>query len=79
MTQHELQQGLDALYRDLARAEAWDEETACRVFNTDSRAEIIEVIREEIALYEQLLDRPDEDTGMDYDALCSVLGLSRYA
>jgi ribosome maturation protein Sdo1 len=83
MTRYELEQGLNALYKDLKKAEDCDEETAKRVFNTDSKAEIIEVIKEEIGIYEAALKRFDdednEDDGMDYDAICAVQGLSRYA
>ncbi|OCR34479.1 hypothetical protein AC141_33650 [Bacteroides fragilis] len=58
-----------------------DEETACRVYNVDCKADIIEVIKEEIETYETILLGSDsgEDSSMDYDALCEVQGLSRYA
>ncbi|OCR43680.1 hypothetical protein AC239_08200 [Bacteroides fragilis] len=58
-----------------------DEETACRVYNVDCKADIIEVIKEEIETYETILlgSGSGEDSGMDYDALCEVQGLSRYA
>ena len=81
MTTYELEQGLNALRRDLVAVEGMDEETACRVYNVDCKADIIEVIKEEIATYETILSRSVviEDSGMDYDALCDVQGLSRYA
>ena len=81
MTTYELEQGLNALRRDLVAVEGMDEETACRVYNVDCKADIIEVIKEEIATYETILSRSVvvEDSGMDYDALCEVQGLSRYA
>ena len=81
MTRYELEQGLNALYRDLDNVQNMDEATACRVFNVDCKADIIEVIKEEIETYETILLGSDsgEDSGMDYDALCEVLGLSRYA
>ena len=81
MTQFELEQGLNALRKDLFAADSMDEATACRVFNVDCKADIIEVIKEEIATYETILSRSVvvEDSGMDYDALCEVQGLSRYA
>ena len=80
MTRYEIEQGLDALYRDLNNVQNMDEETACRVYNVDCKADIIEVIEEEIDTYETIL-KPDtgEDNGMDYDALCLIQGLSRYA
>lgn len=81
MTQFELEQGLNALRKDLFAADSMDEATACRVYNIDCKADIIEVIKEEIATYETILSRSVvvEDSGMDYDALCEVQGLSRYA
>ena len=80
MTQFELEQGLNALRKDLFAADSMDEATACRVYNVDCKADIIEVIKEEIATYETILSRSVvvEDSGMDYDALCEVQGLSRY-
>ena len=80
MTTYELEQGLNALYRDLETAESMDEETACKVYNVDCKAEIIEVIKEDIETYKAILGPDDcEDNGMDYDSLCMVQGLSRYA
>lgn len=81
MTQFELEQGLNALRKDLFAADSMDEATVCRVYNVDCKADIIEVIKEEIATYETILSRSVvvEDSGMDYDALCEVQGLSRYA
>ena len=80
MTRYEIEQGLDALYRDLNNVQNMDEETACKVYNVDCKADIIEVIEEEIDTYEAIL-KPDtgEDNDMDYDALCLIQGLSRYA
>lgn len=81
MTRYEIEQGLDALYRDLNNVQNMDEATARRVYNVDCKADIIEVIEEEIETYEAILSGPDtgEDNDMDYDALCMVQRLSRYA
>ncbi len=81
MTRYEIEQGLNALYRDLDNAQNRDEETARRVYNVDCKADIIDVIEEEINTYEAILSGPDtdEDNDMDYDALCLIQGLSRYA
>ena len=81
MTRYEIEQGLNALYRDLDNAQNMDEETARRVYNVDCKADIIDVIEEEINTYEAILSGPDtdEDKDMDYDALCLIQGLSRYA
>ena len=76
MTTYELQQGLNALYRDLETAESMDEETACKVYNVDCKAEIIEVIKEEIATYESLLSPEHQEMEMDYVALQRVQGMA---
>ena len=75
MTHYELEQGLNALYRDLDNVQKMDEATARRVYNVDCKADIIEVIQEEIETYQTILVLD----AMDYDALCMVQGLSRYA
>lgn len=81
MTRYEIEQGLNALYRDLDNVQSMDEETARRIYNVDCKADIIEVIEEEIETYETILSGQDtgEDNDMDYDALCLIQGLSRYA
>ena len=81
MTRYEIEQGLNSLYRDLDNIQNMDEETARRVYNVDCKADIIEVIEEEIDIYEAILSGPDtdEDNDMDYNALCLIQGLSRYA
>lgn len=55
MTRYEIEQGLDALYRDLDNVQNMDEETARRVYNVDCKADFIEVIEEEIDTYEAIL------------------------
>lgn len=75
MTTYELQQGLNALYRDLENANNMDEETACRIYNVDYKAEILEVIKEEIATYESLLIPESQEDKMDYAALQEVQGM----
>ena len=47
MTHYELEQGLNALYRDLDNIQNMDEATARRVYNVDCKADIIEVIQKE--------------------------------
>ena len=81
MTRYEIERELDSLYKDLEIAHNSDEQTVCRVFNADSKREAIQVITDEIDNYESALEEyslPDDD-GMDYDALCRVQGLARYA
>lgn len=80
MTNYEIQQHIDTLYRDLNNVKSMDEDTARRVYNVDFKAEIIEVMQEEIETYQAIIGLDTkEDDGMDYDALCMVQGLSRYA
>ena len=67
------------LYRDLNNVEGMDEETARRVYNVDCKSEIIEVIQDEIDTCKAIMQPDLEDDDMDYDALCEVQGLSRYA
>lgn len=81
MTRYEIERELDSLYKDLEIAHNSDEQTVCRVFNADSKREAIQVITDEIDNYESALEEyslPDDD-GMDYDALCRLQGLARYA
>lgn len=81
MTRYEIERELDSLYKDLEIAHNSDEQTVCRVFNTDSKKEAVQIITDSIDNYESALEEynlPDDD-GMDYDALCRVQGLARYA
>ena len=55
MTRYEIEQGLNALYKDLDNAENMDEATACRVYNVDCKADIIEAINDDIKIYEDIL------------------------
>lgn len=79
MTQYEIEREIEKQEADLNIVESSDEKTACFLFNAESKAELIEAIKDEIRFYRNLL-QPDiyEDDGMDYDALCQVQGLSRY-
>lgn len=77
MTRSEIENELDKLYKNLEIAHNADEETVCRLFNTDSKNEIIKVITDEIDTYEDLLKEFDipEDDGMDYIGLQLSQGL----
>ncbi len=81
MNAYTINQRLDSLYKELEVAHNNDEETVCMMFNADSKQEIIRLITDEIDSLEEALKGFDacEDDGMDYDALCQVQGLSRYA
>lgn len=81
MNAYTINQQLDSLYKDLEAAHNNDEETVCEMFNADSKKEAIQLITDEIDCLEAELKGFEtcEDDGMDYDALCAVQGLSRYA
>lgn len=61
MTRYEIEQELDELYKDLNTAYNSDEETACLLFNTDTKAEAIQVITDEIDYQEDWLKAMDEE------------------
>ena len=61
MTRYEIEQELDELYKDLNTAYNSDEETACLLFNTDTKAEAIQVITDEIDCHEDWLKAMDEE------------------
>ena len=61
MTRYEIEQELDELYKDLNTAYNSDEETACLLFNTDTKAEAIQVITDEIDCREDWLKAMDEE------------------
>ena len=82
MDRYDIEKQLDSLYQDLQIAYNADEQTVCLTFNVDTRREAVQLITDDIDYYEDMLAdlSPDEeDDGMDYDALCRVQGLSRYA
>ena len=75
MDRIQLQQGLDALYRDLENVRSMSEEEVCKKYNADCKSDIIEVIEEEVETYKRLLE-PIEDDKMDYAALQEVQGMA---
>ena len=81
MNAYTINQQLDSLYKDLEAAHNNDERTVCLMFNADSKKEVIQLITDEIDSLEDALKGFEtcEDDGMDYDALCRVQGISRYA
>lgn len=82
MDRYDIEKQLDSLYQDLQIAYNADEQTVCLTFNVDTRREAVQLITDDIDYYEDMLAdlSPDEeDDGMDYDALCRVQGISRYA
>ena len=81
MNAYTINQQLDSLYKDLEAAHNNDERTVCLMVNADSKKEVIQLITDEIDSLEDALKGIEtcEDDGMDYDALCRVQGISRYA
>ena len=81
MNAYTINQQLDSLYKDLEAAHNNDEEAVRLMFNADSKKEAIQLITDEIDSLEDALKGFEtcEDDGMDYDALCRVQGISRYA
>lgn len=81
MDAYTISRQLDSLYQDLEAAHRQSEEAVCLKFNADSKQEIIQLITEEIDQLEEELKgfTPCDNDGMDYDALCRLQGISRYA
>ncbi|WP_071146719.1 hypothetical protein [Bacteroides ihuae] len=70
---------LDDLYKELERVSSMAEEEVKRVYNADSKSEILALINADIeSILKEQYEYEDYDDGMDYDALCRVQGLSRF-
>lgn len=78
MTRYELEQGLDALYRDLNNVQNMDEEAACGVHNVDCKTEIIEVIQEEIDTYKAVLEEISRPSSYELEAAGERYGYDYY-
>lgn len=83
MTSFEIRIELNFLYQYVEDLKGYDEETCQMLTDMDKpKSEIIEDMGKLIDKYEEVLypsNYHSEDDGMDYDALCEVQGLSRYA
>ena len=71
MTRYEIERELDSLYKDLNIAHNADEQTVCRVFNTDTKNEAIRAITAEIDSYEAILDVIYPDKHVNYERTAS--------
>ena len=60
MSRYEIEQELNGLYIDLEIAENNDEQTVCKRFNADSKADFIRVVNDDINFYESLLEDIDK-------------------
>ena len=56
MSRYEIEKELNGLYIDLEIAENNDEQTVCKRFNADSKADFIRVVNDDINFYEALLE-----------------------
>lgn len=67
---------LESLYEELKEVQSMTDNEVMKRYNTDSKEEIIQLIKEDI-----IVEKSKEsynDSGMDYDALCYSQGISRY-
>ena len=55
MTRYEIESQLTELTSELKNVMQMDEQTVCRVYNVDEKAEIIALIAEEISVYAESL------------------------
>ena len=71
MTRYEIERELDSLFIDLNSAHNSDEQSVCRVFNTDTKNEAIRAITDEIDSYEAILDEIYPDKHVNYERTAS--------
>ena len=67
---------LECLQAELEEVEIMTDLEVMQRYNSDSKSEIIQLIKEDIIIEESA--ELNNDSGMDYDALCYSQGLSRY-
>lgn len=67
---------LESLYEELKEVQSMTNNEVMKRYNTDSKEEIIQLIKEDIIIEKS--KESDNDSGMDYDALCYSQGISRY-
>ena len=69
MTRQEIERQLSVLCDEMETATACDEQTVCLIFNTDSREEAIQAIRDETQYYERKLRELDayENRALNYE------------
>lgn len=81
MDAYSINQELDRLYAELERVTAMPFKEVCKKYNADYKSEVIASINEEIQSLESDLHEvfEESDDDMDYDAICEVQGLARYA
>lgn len=81
MDAYSINKQLDKLYAELDKVTTMPFAKVCKKYNVDYKSEAIASINEEIQGLESELHEvfEESDDDMDYDALCRVQGLARYA
>lgn len=71
---------LDDLLYELGRVQGLSESEVMKEYNSDSKAEIIRDIEEDIIVAQEYEEEQslNYDIEEDYEAICRVQGLSRY-
>lgn len=67
---------LECLQSELEDVEIMTDLEVMQRYNSDSKSEIIQLIKEDIIIEESA--ELNNDSGMDYDSLCYSQGISRY-
>jgi len=67
---------LECLQAELEEVEIMTDLEVMQRYNSDSKEEIIQLIKKDIIIEESA--ELNNDSGMDYDALCYSQGISRY-
>ena len=67
---------LECLQAELEEVEIMTDLEVMQRYNSDSKSEIIQLIKEDIIIEESA--ELNNDSGMDYDSLCYSQGISRY-
>ena len=67
---------LECLQAELEEVQKMNDSEVMQRYNTDSKSEIIQLIKEDIIIEESA--EINNYSGMDYDALCYSQGISRY-
>ena len=67
---------LECLQSELKEVQEMTDLEVMQNYNSDSKEEIIQLIKEDIIIEESA--ELNNDSGMDYDSLCYSQGISRY-
>lgn len=70
---------LEELYEELESVKNMTDLEVMENYNSDSKQEIIQSIKEDIIIEKSSEYNNDDDDSMDYDGLCYSQGLSRYS